>query len=77
MSGSGLCSRTIVWIDKPCSFESTFSSSCDLILIGSLFVELIIGRKINPKAESIINTVGFILLILLMILITIKDLFIK
>ena len=42
-----------------------------------LLVELIIRKPINPKAESIINTVGFILLIGLMILITIKDLFIK
>ena len=42
-----------------------------------LFVELIKGKPINPKAENIINTVGFFLLIGLMILITIKDLFIK
>lgn len=42
-----------------------------------LLVELIKGKPINPKAENIINTVGFLLLIGLMILITIKDLFIK
>lgn len=42
-----------------------------------LFVEAIRRKPINPKAENIINTIGFILLIGLMILITIKDIFIK
>jgi regulator of sigma E protease len=35
--------------------------------------EIITRKKVNPKFEGIINTVGFILLMALMVIITIKD----
>ena len=38
-----------------------------------LIIEKIKGSKINPKVEASINYVGFMLLMLLMIIITIKD----
>ncbi|MBR3490610.1 MAG: site-2 protease family protein [Bacilli bacterium] len=38
-----------------------------------LIVEKIIGKKVPLKVESIINGVGFVLLMILMVLITIKD----
>ena len=38
-----------------------------------LIIEKIKGSKINPKVESTVNMIGFMLLMLLMILITIKD----
>ncbi|MDD2433817.1 MAG: M50 family metallopeptidase [Bacilli bacterium] len=40
-----------------------------------MIIEKIIRRKINPKVEGIINTVGFILLFGFIILITVKDIF--
>ena len=38
-----------------------------------LIIEKIIGRPINPKVETIINNIGFILLMGLIILISLKD----
>lgn len=38
-----------------------------------LFIELITGRKVPDKIVGVLNTVGFMLLIGLMILVTIKD----
>ena len=38
-----------------------------------LLIEKIRGRRINPAAENVIHTIGFVLLILLMILVTYKD----
>lgn len=38
-----------------------------------LIIEKIKGSKVNPKVENIIHAVGFVLLILLMIVITIQD----
>ena len=38
-----------------------------------LIIEKIIRRPINPKVENIINTVGFILLMGLIVLISFKD----
>jgi len=35
--------------------------------------EIITRKKVNPKVEGIINTVGFVLLMALMVIITIKD----
>jgi regulator of sigma E protease len=40
-----------------------------------LLIEKIKGSKINPKIENAINNVGFILLMILMIFVTIKDIF--
>lgn len=38
-----------------------------------LIIEKIKGSKINPKIENTINAVGFILLMILMVVITVKD----
>ena len=38
-----------------------------------LIIEKIRGKKMNPKVEDIINKIGFCLLMLLMLVITIKD----
>jgi regulator of sigma E protease len=38
-----------------------------------LIIERIRGKKLNPKIENTINTIGFALLMLLMIIISIKD----
>ena len=38
-----------------------------------LIIEKIKGSKINPKVEDTINSIGFILLMLLMLIITVKD----
>lgn len=38
-----------------------------------LLIEKIRGRRHNPKIEQIVNTVGFVFLLLLMVLVTIKD----
>ena len=40
-----------------------------------LIIEAIRKKKMNPKVENAINTIGFALLMLLMIVITIKDIF--
>lgn len=40
-----------------------------------LVIELIIGRKINPKVETIVNLVGFIILMILVVLVAFKDIF--
>lgn len=39
-----------------------------------LLIEKIKGSKINPKVENIIHSVGFVLLIILMVLVTFNDL---
>jgi len=41
------------------------------------FYELVANKKINPNIENVINLAGFIFLIILMILITIKDIMAK
>ena len=38
-----------------------------------LIIEKIKGSKINPKIENTINSIGFMLLMLLMVIITVKD----
>ena len=38
-----------------------------------LIIEKIKGSKISPKVENTINGIGFMLLMLLMIVVTIKD----
>ena len=38
-----------------------------------LIIEKIKGSKLNPKVESTVNMIGFMLLMLLMVVITIKD----
>ena len=38
-----------------------------------LFIEKIKGSKVNPKVESTLNTIGFMILMFLLIVITIKD----
>ena len=38
-----------------------------------LIIEKIKGSKLNPKVEATVNTVGFMLLMLLMIIVTVKD----
>lgn len=38
-----------------------------------LLIEKIKGRKINPRIEDMVHTIGFVLLILLMLLVTYKD----
>lgn len=38
-----------------------------------LLIEKIRGRKVDPKIENIIHTIGFILLILLIVLVTYRD----
>lgn len=38
-----------------------------------LIIEAIRGKKMNPKVENMINSIGFALLMLLMLVITIKD----
>ncbi len=38
-----------------------------------LIIEKIKGSKVNPKVENIIHAIGFVLLIILMILVTIQD----
>lgn len=38
-----------------------------------LIIEKIKGSKVNPKIENIIHTIGFVLLMLLMIIVTIQD----
>ena len=38
-----------------------------------LIIEKIKGSKLNPKVESTVNMIGFMLLILLMVVITVKD----
>src|SRR5574344_565714 len=38
-----------------------------------IVIEAITKKKVNPKVENIIHTIGFILLMLLMLLITVKD----
>ncbi len=38
-----------------------------------LFIEKIKGSKLNPKVENTANTIGFMLLMFLMVLVTIKD----
>jgi len=43
---------------------------------GRLFfilIELVIGRKVNPKVEGYFHTVGMVLLLALLLLVTIKD----
>ncbi len=40
-----------------------------------MVIELITRKKMNQKIEGIINTIGFILLMILMVIITIKDIF--
>lgn len=40
-----------------------------------LVIEKIKGSKVNPKVENTINGIGFILLMILMLIITIKDIF--
>lgn len=45
-----------------------------ILILG---IEKIIGRKINPKLEGIINTIGFLILISFIILITIRDIFFR
>ena len=40
-----------------------------------LFIEKIKGSKINPKFEAIVNGIGFILLMGLMLVVTVKDVF--
>src|SRR5574344_445078 len=40
-----------------------------------LIIEKITGKKINPKVENIINSIGFVLLMLLMIYVTYHDLY--
>ena len=38
-----------------------------------LIIEKITGKKISSKVKSVINTIGFAILLLLMIYVTIKD----
>ena len=38
-----------------------------------LFIEVIRKKKMNPKVEGYVNAVGFMLLMLLMLIITVKD----
>ena len=38
-----------------------------------LIIEKIKGSKVNPKVENIIHTIGFVLLMLLMLYVTIHD----
>ena len=38
-----------------------------------IIIEKIKGSKVNPKVENTIHTIGFILLMLLMVLITYND----
>ena len=38
-----------------------------------LIIEKIKGSKLNSKVEATVNTVGFMLLMLLMIIVTVKD----
>ena len=40
-----------------------------------LIIEKIKGSKVNPKVESTLNTIGFMFLMLLLVVITIKDIF--
>ncbi len=40
-----------------------------------LFIEKIKGSKINSKVENTVNTVGFMLLMALMVFVTVKDIF--
>ncbi len=49
--------------------------ACDGGRVLFLIIEAIRKKKMNPKVEGIINSVGFILLMLLMLVITIKDIF--
>jgi regulator of sigma E protease len=41
------------------------------------FYELLTQKKINPNFENVVNIAGFVFLIVLMILITIKDIISK
>lgn len=43
-----------------------------LLILG---VEAVTKKKVNPKTEAVINSVGFLLLIGLLIVVTIKDIF--
>lgn len=45
-----------------------------ILILG---IEQIIGRKLNPKIEGIINSIGFLILISFIILITIRDIFFR
>lgn len=47
--------------------------ACDGGRVLFLIIEAIRGKKMNPKIENIVNSVGFALLMLLMLLITVKD----
>ncbi len=38
-----------------------------------LLIEKLRGRKLNIKAEQVANTIGFVLLLLLMVVVTVKD----
>ena len=40
-----------------------------------LIIEKIIGRKLNPNVETILNNIGAVLLIILMIYVAINDIF--
>jgi len=47
--------------------------ACDGGRVLFLIIEAIRGKKMNPKIENAINNIGFALLMLLMLMITIKD----
>lgn len=45
-----------------------------ILILG---IEKVIGKKLDPKIEGIINTIGFLILISFIILITIRDIFFR